>query len=356
LRAIALLLVILGLAGSAAAADGWRIGVGPEVLQQEDDAPATRIGGWLDASYEDNDDEPAAGGVNHANAFLDTRWRSFQAFVEGEYERKPDLSGFEEEHAHVELEQAYLQWGPSEAFSVRAGRFNTPFGWWVPIHWSILMDSVTPPIYVGKEVVPEQQIGLDFAGRVFPRKLFGHDSEVGWSLFGGYASKGLDQHRAEGFSVGGDLHTRFDARYHLGVSAYHQKNDRLDDRNELSGVFYAEARLPWELTLRSEYVRSWRDRVKVGGVTTALSRKAESVYAALRWDVHRFVYLAYRYGYGDDDDERLFSTDERNVHTFTLGILPHPNVRLKLEYNHNELIHSARSDFDHWVISAGVLF
>jgi hypothetical protein len=31
-------------------------------------------------------------------------------------------------------------------------------------------------------------------------------------------------------------------------------------------------------------------------------------------------------------------------------------VRVKLEYNHNELIHSARSDFDHWVASVGVLF
>jgi hypothetical protein len=204
--------------------------------------------------------------------------------------------------------------------------------------------------------VPEQQIGLDLAGRLFPRNLLGSDAELGWSLFGGYAEKGLDQHRTKGLSFGGDLHTRLNERYLLGVSAYQQKNRKLDDRREQSGVLYGEARLPFDLTLRSEYVRSWRSRVHVGGVRTALSHDAESVYAALRWDAHRFVYLAYRYGYGDDDDEELFTTDERSIHTFTLGILPHRNVRVKVEYNHNELIDSARSDFDHWVASVGVLF
>ena len=197
----------------------------------------------------------SAGGLNHVNAFVDTRWQSFQAFVEGEYERETDLAGYAEEH-QVELEQAYLRWQPSEAFGVRAGRFNTPFGWWVPIHWSILMDSVTPPLYVGKEVVPEQQIGLDFAGRLFPRKLLGPDAEIGWSLFAGYGHDGLDQDRTRGLSFGGDLHTRFAGRYQLGVSAYQQKNPELDDRDELSGVLYGEARLPFDLTLRSEYVRS----------------------------------------------------------------------------------------------------
>ena len=75
------------------------------------------------------------------------------------------------------------------------------------------------------------------------------------------------------------------------------------------------------------------------------------------WDAHRFAYLAYRYGYGDnDEDEELFTTDERSIHTFTIGILPHRNLRVKLEYSHNELIHSARSDFNHWVVSVGGLF
>jgi hypothetical protein len=356
LRTTASLLALLWLTASAAAADEWHIGIGPDVFEEAGEAPATRVGGWFDASYEDSDEQPDAGGLNHANLFVDTRWRNLQAFVEGEYERDLDLAGYEEEH-QVELEQAYLRWQPSEAFGVRAGRFNTPFGWWVPIHWTILMDSVTPPLYVGKEWVPEQQIGLDFAGRLFPRKLLGPDAEVGWSLFGGYATKGLDQDRTKKFSFGGDLQTRFAQRYRLGVSAYHQKNRKLDDRDELSGVLYGEAGLPFDLTLRSEYVASRRDRVRMGGVRTGLARDAESIYAALRWDAHRLVYLAYRYGYGDDDDEQdLFTTDDRSIHTFTLGILPHRNLRVKLEYSHNEFIDSPRSDFDHWVVSVGGLF
>jgi hypothetical protein len=360
-RATAPLLAILWLAATPAAAEDWRVGLGPDVFSEPGEGPATRIGGWLDASYEDSDDQPSVGGLNHVNVFADTRWRSFQAFVEGEYERETDLAGYEDEH-QLELEQAYLRWQPSEGFGVRAGRFNTPFGWWVPIHWSILMDSATPPLHVGKEVVPEQQIGLELAGRFVRPDVFGVDGELGWSLFGGYGHEGLDQDRTEGLSFGGDVHVRLAERYQLGVSAYTQRNRELDERRERSGVLYGEARLPFDLTLRSVWVVSRRDAVYVGGARTALSRDADSVYAALRWDAHRFGYLAYRFGYGEDDDEELFTTDERTVHTFTLGILPHPDVRVKLEYNHNELVDTehggqpGRPDFDHWVVSVGYLF
>jgi hypothetical protein len=356
LRAIAPLFAMLCLAASsAAAADGWRVGRDASVFTEPGEGPATRIGGWLDASYEDSDEQPSAGGFNHINLFTDTRWRDVQVFVEGEYERETDLAGYEEEH-QVELEQGYLRWQPTEAFGVRAGRFNTPFGWWVPIHWSILMDSFTPPLYVGKEVVPEQQIGLELAGRLFSHRWLGVENELGWSLFAGWGEEGFDQDRTEGLSFGGDLHVRIAERYQLGVSGYQQKNRELDDRYERTGVLYGEARLPCALTLRSEWVVSDRSRVEEAGVITALSREADSVYASLRWDAHRFVYLAYRFGHGEDDDEELFTTDERTVHTFTLGVLPHPDVRVKLEYNHNELSGGARSDFDHWVVSVGYLF
>lgn len=355
MRATAPLLALLWLAATPAGAENWRVGFGPDVFSEPGEGPATRIGGWLDASYEDSDAQPSVGGLNHVNLFADTRWRSVQAFVEGEYERETDLAGYEDEH-QLELEQIYLRWQPSEAFGVRAGRFNTPFGWWVPIHWSILMDSATPPLHVGKEVVPEQQIGLELAGRLFRPNVAGLDGELGWSLFGGYGHEGLDQDRTEGLSFGGDLHVRLAERYQLGVSAYTQRNRELDERRERSGVLYGEARLPFALTLRSEWVVSRRDRVYEAGARTALSRDADSVYAALRWDAHRFGYLAYRFGYGEDDDEELFTTDERTVHTFTLGILPHPDVRVKLEYNHNELVDSERADFDHWVVSVGYLF
>jgi hypothetical protein len=342
------ILAALLLAASASAADEWRVGLGPDVLRDLGDAPATRIGGWLDASYEDSDEAPSAGGLNHVNLFADTRWRDLQLFVEGEYERELDLAGYEEEH-QIELEQAYLRWQPSQAFGLRAGRFNTPFGWWVPIHWSILMDSVTPSPHVGNEVVPEQQIGFELAGRAFPRAR-GLDGELGWSLFGGYGNDGWDQHRSQGVSFGGDLRLRIAERYLLGVSGYRQRNAELDDRRELSGVVYGEASLPFDLTLRSEYVRSRRERL------ATLSRDADMVYASLRWDPHPLGYVAYRFGYGEEDDEEALVTDERGVHTMTLGILPRPDVRVKLEYSHNELVSRTRADFDHWVVSVGYLF
>jgi hypothetical protein len=342
------LLVIFCTAASAAGAQGWRVGLGPDVLSKPREGPATRVGGWLEASYEDNDEEPSAGGFNHMNLFADTRWRSLQAFVEGEYEHELDLSGYEKEH-HVELEQAFLRWQANDTLSLRAGRFNTPFGWWVPIHWSILMDSVTPPLYVGAEVVPEQQIGLELAGRHFPRDVVGPDSELGWSLFAGYGNRGLDQ-PSHGISAGGDLRLRFTQRFLLGGSAYRQENAEFENRTEYTGVLYGEAELPFSLTLRSEYVFSHRDTV------AELARNADSVYASLRWDAHRLLYLAYRYGYGDQDDDEALTTYQRDIHTLTLGILPRPDVRVKLEYNHNHLSGDAPPSFDHWAVSVGYLF
>jgi hypothetical protein len=350
LRALHLSLAVnVWLVAASAAADEWRVGFGPEVFAEPDDAPATRVGGWLDASYEGNDLGHSTGGLNHVIGYVDTRWRSFQAFIEAEYERETDLSGYEAEH-QLELEQAYLRWQSSDAFGVRAGRFNTPFGWWVPIHWSILMDSLTPPLYVGNEVIPEQQIGVELAGRIFPRDIAGLDSELSWSLFSGYGGESLDTDRTDGLSVGGDLRLRLAERFLLGTSLYRQKNAELENRSELNGVVYGEAPLPCKLTLRSEYVYSHRDRV--GG----MSRNADSVYAALRWDAHEMLYLAYRFGYGEDDDEEALTTDERAAHTMTLGILPRPDVRLKLEYSHNELKGGTRPDFDYWAVSLGYLF
>lgn len=343
------LLVSLWLSATPSGADEWRVGLGPDVFSEPSDAPATRIGGWIQASYEDSDEQPSVGGFNYVNLYSDTRWHAFQGFVEVEYERETDLAGYEDEH-QIELEQAYLRWQPSEAFGVRAGRFNTPFGWWVPIHWSILMDQATPPLYVGKEMVPEQQVGLELAGRSFPTAWLGPDGEVGWSLFGGYGAPGLDQDRTEGLSGGADLHLRFAERYQLGVSGYRQRNRELDDRTETNGVLYGEARLPGSLTLRSEWVYQYRDR------EAALSRNADAFYASLRWDAHRLAYLAYRFGRGEDDDEEALQTDERTVHTFTLGLLPRPDVRVKLEYNANHFTDAAREDFDHWVVSVGYLF
>lgn len=337
-------------------ADGWEVGIGPGVLADPGDDPATRVGGWFDASYEDNDREPSAGGFNHINGYADTRWRSFQGFVEIEYEHELDLDGYEAEN-QFELEQAYLRWQASDALSLRAGRFNTAFGWWVPIHWEILMDSVTPPLYVGNELVPEQQIGVELAGRHFPGDLAGLDTEFDWALFAGYGNQGLDQDRTDGVSVGGDLRLHLAERFLLGVSGYRQRNRALANRTEQSGVVYGEARLPFSLTLRSEYTFSNRDTPdRIHGTPSQLERNTDAVYAALRWDAHRFAYLAYRFGYGDQDDEETLVTGDRTIHTFTLGVLPRPDVRIKLEYNHNELAGGIGPDFDHWVASVGYLF
>jgi hypothetical protein len=329
----------------------WVFGRTPAVFEQARDSIATRVGGWADASFRDNDLRHSSLGIDHFNVYLDTRYRSLQVFVEAEYERETKHTGFEGEE-EFELEQAYARWSANDLVSLRVGRFNTPFGWWIPIHWSILMDTIEEPLFVGRELVPEQQLGAEVSGRWFPRELAGVHAELDYSLFAGGGSDELDQDRVKGPSFGGDLRLRLDERWLLGTSYYRQRNRELENRTENGVVLYGEARLHDRLTLRSEYVHQdresrtgswWEDDVDV-------------VYGNVRWDFLRRAHLNYRYSYGDDDDEEARDTSEEAIHTITVGVQPNPWLRLKLEWSDHDFKTGDREDFEFWGFSVGVLF
>jgi hypothetical protein len=309
------------------------------------------VGGWIDASYRDSDVRGSSLSFDHVNAYLDTRHRAFQLFVEAEYENETKHTGYEEER-EFELEQAYLRYARSDLLSLRVGRFNTPFGYWIPIHWSILMDTIEEPLFVGREWLPEQQLGAEAAGRWFPGELAGLHAELDWSLYAGGGSDDLDQDGVRGPAFGGDLRLRLDERWLLGTSLYRQRNRELDDRTEHTAGLYGEARLHERLTLRSEYLHQdreerpgswWKDDIDV-------------VYGNVRFDVLRRAYLNYRYSHGDDDDEDARDTSVESIHTITLGVQPHPAWRLKLEWSDHGFRGDDREDFEFWGFSVGVLF
>jgi len=352
-RALALgLLASLALpaAPAPAAAPRFVFGRSPSVFQNDPDVVATRLGLWLDASYVDNDRESGSVDLNHVNLLVDTRWRSFQGFLEVEYENEVDRYGAEEEE-EFEIEQAYLRFGPRDGASLRLGRFNTPAGIWMPVHWSILMETIEKPPHAARELLPEQQVGAELAGRLFPGLLRELAGQLDYAVYAGASGDAIGQEDVEGFTVGADLRLLLDERWLLGTSVYRQKNDEVDDRSELNLMLYGEAKLPAALTFRTEYLHQRRERPR----GKPWDRTLDVVYGALRWDFARWFYANYRVSFGGDDgpDER---TTDQLVNTFTLGIEPHPAVRLKLEYSLHEFSGGGRQDFDFWGTSVGVRF
>jgi hypothetical protein len=324
------------------------IGSTPDVFHRAPDAVATQVGGWIDASWQDSNRAADQVSLNHVNVFLDTRWQQrWQLFVEAEYEYETELSGFEREN-ELELEQAYLKYTWRDWLSLRAGRFNTPLGIWLPLHWSILMDTIEKPLLDGNQLVPEQQIGGELSGRVFPGKLAGLDAELEYSLYAGYGEDGLHQEGTEGATFGADLSLHLDQRWLVGLSGYRQKNGDEGDRIETNLLAYGELQLPANLTFRSEYLHQWRH--DEGPALANL----DVVYASLRWFALPRVYLAYRFGYGDDDVSGPAA--DHVIHTVTLGVHPWRGLRLKAEYSDHQFRGAGREDFAFWGVSVGYLF
>lgn len=311
-----------------------------------------RIGGWVDASYQDTD---ASGGndsiaLNHANLHLDARLdERWQLFFEGEYEHEPVLLAGTDER-EWEVEQIYGEYRHSDSLRVRAGRFSTPFGYWTPAHWSIYVDTIQAPIYETNRIAPEQQNGLRVFGSVFAGRFLDMQSELEYSLYGGYADDGYSTNQSNGLSLGTDLRLRLADRYMLGASLYTQENGDEDDRRENALNVYGEAHLPFHLLVRSEYVRQQRD----GSTRSVFVRNADMVYAKLRWDFRNDAYLNYRFDFGEDD--RQGATNELTIHRVTLGYWPIARIRLKAEYARNIYHGGGIDDYDFWGVSAGLFF
>ncbi|MCP4005785.1 MAG: DUF481 domain-containing protein [bacterium] len=354
-RAYLLLLVCwLLFAPATAGAIDWKIGRTPDVFRTHPDSITTRVGGWMDASYEDNDSPGSARSinVNHLNIFLDTRYgEEWQVFVEAEFEHESDLIGFPLEREY-ELEQGYVRYRLGDALEVRLGQFNTPFGYWTPVHWTIVMETIRPPLHEQERITPEQQQGLGLIGRWFPRDPAPTDLEIRYAAYTSYGNSSslLQESKTDGWSLGGDLRLGIREEHFAGVSYFQRQRELPKDRSERSIAFYGQTQLTSTLLLRAEYVRQQRD----SNTVPELSRDINIAYAKLRWRFHSRFYLNYRFNWGDDDSTGI--AFQRRVNTFTLGYQPKPWLRLKAEYSDHDFDDAPRRDFRYWGLSIGTLF
>ena len=334
-----------------ARATDWVVGRTPEVFHPEADEVATRVGGWVDLSYEDNDLETSTRSinVNHLNFFVDTRYRdTWQLFLEGEFENESNLTGFEDEREY-EVEQVYLRYRLREGTEARVGKFNTPFGFWTPLHWTILMDTIRAPIHEDQRITPEQQYGVSLTGRLaLPRGT----ADLRYSAYMGYGndSELLEESGSDGYAAGGDVRLELDEDSFVGVSYYQQQREQENDRSERSMALYGQLPISRTLLLRGEYIRQTRD----ANARPSFERKVNIIYAKLRWQLAERMYLNYRFNWGDNDDDVQTST--RYAHTLTYGYDLTSKIRMKVEYADHRFRDSTRRDFRYWGLSFGAFF
>jgi hypothetical protein len=307
------------------------------------------VGGWADVSYLDNDlsGRDASFDLDHVNLHLDARLdERLQLFVEGEYEHDRDITGFPDER-DFELEQGYADYAFSDAFRLRGGKFATKFGYWIPVHWSVNVDTIEPPVFEENHVVPEQQLGGRVHGRWYPDWARRLEPSIEYSAAVGWAEDGLDTGDGDGATTGADLRLWSGDRHFVGASYYGQENGDLDDRRETNMMLYGQIALPGHLLFRTEYLHQWRSS------RPRFTRNADMVYAKLRWDFVPRAYFNYRFQFADDD--KYGFTAKHEVHTLTLGFRPIPRVILKAETDFHEWDEGIR-DYVAWGASLGLIF
>jgi len=312
-----------------------------------------RVGFWMDASYRDTDikGEGSSLTYNHVNVQLDSRWDRWQSFIEAEFENIPNFTGGSNEREE-EIEQIYLQYNHTDGLRVRGGRFNTPFGYWTPIHWSILMDTIEIPIHEKNRLVPEQQFGVRLFGDHFPKWFAKVDTELSYSMYAGYGDESWGEPNPgnQDGSFGMDARILLDENFLAGLSHYRQKNADWNERRENSTMVYGEFSFLEDWLFRTEYLHQRRDHRR----QASFNREIDIVYAKLRWDLTDYLYANYRFTYGDDDQPGF--TSKETIHTTTFGIRPTSTILVKCEYSAHDYRSSSLEDYNFWGLSVGYLF
>lgn len=311
-----------------------------------------QVGAWADFVFRDSNltGQDPFFDPHHLYTYLDARVSDeWSGFAEIEYEHSVQLEGGDEVEGsgEIKLERLYIQYSGCDCLNLRFGKFATRSGYWTPIHWAILMDTIQKPIHEDNGYVPKKQVGIEAFGDVLDTYIA--DLPVSLELAGwisnGSEVFGTNNPQDGRFGYGGDLRIVLDDRYLLGSSFYEQENPGQQGRRERTAVVYVDLQTPFDVTLRAEYLHQQRNQ----GFD-----EIDVVYAKARWDFHEQVYLNYRFGVGEDD--KRGAGEDHTEHVLTLGYLPHRNVRIRAEWARNDFDAGEVEDFDIWGAYIGLIF
>jgi len=296
----------------------------------------SKLGGWLDFSYQNTDrhDSRQFFDPQHFYLFWDNRLNEqWQAFGELEIEHSVQHTGTSGSGEFV-LDRLYIQFNQSDRARFRVGKFNTRSGLWTPVHWAINVDTIQKPIHEDNAYVPAKQVGAEFFGIVFPR-LFGVDSEIRYAtwLSNGPESSGTDSPTDNRLGGGADVNILFADMLTLGSSLYTQTEAKIKENTRL---FYMNLDLPCGFTVRGETLHQHRG-----------SHAAVHVwYAKVKWQFLENMYLNLRMNFGDD--VRRGAGHKQTQWTATLAYWPLPHVRMKFEYVKHDFSARSIENYNQW--------
>jgi len=146
------------------------------------------------------------------------------------YENKVDnyfldqTTGFWGQYGSINVERAFMEWTPDNAYGFRAGKFFTPFGVWNVDHGTPVLLTARVPYFL--TYLPETQMGVEAFGRFnFPH------TDLDYSVYvsnGRGALKEMEDNN-DNKSVGGRLALKLQMplfkELSIGTSGYYGKHD-----------------------------------------------------------------------------------------------------------------------------------
>ena len=306
-----------------------------------------RFKGWFDTEFRGNDtsgNRPYFD-IHHLYLISEiTLEENFSGLIEIEVEHSPKTST---NKGDVILERLYIKKKLSSQVSIRVGKFNTPFGYWAPTHWSILVETISRPIHESNHYIPAKSVGIETIGILFTK-----NNEIEWKLFfsNGSESEGTNKPEDQSFGGGGDLRFTFsEGNSFIGVSYYNQKNPQFEGRTENSVVGYAGTKFG-KFDFKGEYISQTRS---IGNSNTIYD-DIETYYISGKYNVNLDFAFGSRYDFGDD--EKLNINEKHHMTSLFLNWTPIPEIIGKLEYDLHRFDMPIHRDFNEWAIYLGLIF
>lgn len=311
------------------------------------DLGQAKFTGWMDTDLIGNDKEGNRPYIDAHHLYLiwdhkiDSR---FRVYTEVEIEHSPNTgSGL----GTVKLERLYSEISLQTGFNIRLGKFNTPFGYWTPTHWAILVETVLKPIHENNKYVPPKSVGIETFGRIFVG-----ENDIEWNAFFSNGSEYEATNKPQDRRFGGGLDARLnllEGDAFIGTSGYKQSNPSKEGRDETSYVAYGGLQVA-NFDLKGEYVTQSRGNGDLGTKYSDVS----TYYVSGRYFVIPEFAVGARLDSGDDD--KSGAGENHQVTSLFVNWMPIPRALGKVEYNIQKFDADSKDDYNSWALYFGLIF
>lgn len=326
----------------------------------ESSQPTLKFFGWADFAYVGNDkkDNKPYMDLHHLYLIGEANiHKRLKFFSELEFEHIPQVgkSTYDSEKntfkngsvGDIKMDRGYIQYQAHSNLGIRFGKFSTPFGYWTPAHWAILVETKNKPIHENNGYVPAKQVGMEFFGE----KYLNETLNLSYNLYvsNGHETANADSPADKKPGYGWRLTFAVLDDYGIGASGHYQQPGPDEKQNSMNIHFKADPN-PM-LSLQAEYI------IHKHGKNA--KDTANMYYFNVKSEVQEGIFLGYRIDNGEDKKgaggkskwgKNLLT---HNIYTNWKPIAP---VIVKLEYNMHKFKDDSDKDYNGWSGVLGVKF